>query len=100
VRLYNPVKNSEEHDLQGIFIKKWIPELESVPETYIHEPWTMTAMEETFCGVTIGVDYPSPIVDLKASAKIARDKIWGHKKHPAVQAEKYRILATHVNKRR
>ena len=100
VRLYNPVKNSEEHDPKGIFIKKWVPELENVPETYIHEPWTMSAMEQTFCNVTIGVDYPSPIVDLKTSAKMARDKIWGHKKHPAVTAEKNRILATHVNKRR
>jgi deoxyribodipyrimidine photo-lyase len=100
VRLYNPVKNSEEHDPQGVFIKKWIPELENVPEAYIHEPWTMSAMEQTFCGVTIGEDYPSPIVDLKASAKLARDKIWGHKKHPAVTVEKNRILATHVNKRR
>jgi deoxyribodipyrimidine photo-lyase len=100
VRLYNPIKNSEEHDPKGIFIKKWVPELENVPEAYIHEPWTMSAMEQTFCNVTIGVDYPSPIVDLKSSAKMARDKIWGHKKHPAVKAEKNRILATHVNKKR
>ena len=63
-----------------------------------HEPFTMSDMEQTFCVVTIGVDYPLPIVDLKASAKIARDKIWRHKKHPAVTAEKNRILATHVNK--
>ena len=52
-----------------------------------------------FLWVTIGLNYPLPIVDLKASAKKARDKIWGHKKHPAVNAEKQRILATHVNKR-
>ncbi len=100
VRLYNPVKNSEEHDSKGLFIKKWVPELENVPLAYIHEPWTMTAMEQTFCGVTIGNHYPAPIVDLKTSAKIARDKIWGHKNHPAVKAEKNRILATHVNKKR
>lgn len=100
VRLYNPVKNSEEHDPNGVFIKKWIPELKNVPQSYIHEPWTMSLMEQTFCEVTIGVDYPAPIVDLKTSAKMARDKIWGHKKHPAVKAEKNRILATHVNKRR
>ncbi|MCH3885195.1 cryptochrome/deoxyribodipyrimidine photo-lyase family protein [Tenacibaculum aquimarinum] len=100
VRLYNPVKNSEEHDPDGIFIKKWIPELENVPKAYIHEPWTMSVMEQTFSGVTIGVDYPLPIVDLKRSAKLARDKIWGHKKHPAVVAEKSKILAVHVNKNR
>ena len=99
VRLYNPVKNSQEHDPAGTFIKKWVPELANVPTAYIHEPWTMSVMEQTFCGVTIGLNYPLPIVDLKASAKKARDKIWGHKKHPAVNAQKQRILATHVNKR-
>lgn len=99
VRLYNPVKNSQEHDPEGVFIKNWVPELATVPMAYIHEPWTMSTMEQTFCGVTIGLDYPSPLVDLNESAKKARDKIWGHKKHPAVNAEKQRILATHVNKR-
>ena len=100
VRLYNPVKNSQEHDPEGIFIKKWIPELNDVPITHIHEPWKMTIMEQSFCGVTIGEDYPLPIVELQESARLARDKIWGHKKHPAVQKEKKRILNTHVNSRR
>ena len=98
VRLYNPVKNSQEHDPEGVFIKKWIPELRDVPLAHIHEPWKMTAMEQTFCNVIIGDTYPEPVVDLQKSAKIARDKIWGHKKHPAVQQEKNRILQTHVNK--
>ena len=42
---------------------------------------------------------PLPIVDLQESARLARDKIWGHKKHPAVQQEKKRLLQTHVNAR-
>lgn len=100
IRLYNPVKNSQEHDPNGVFIKKWVPELVNVPETHIHEPWKMTLMEQTFCGVTIGVDYPLPIVDLQESARFARDKIWGHKKHPLVQKEKKRLLQKHVNKKR
>jgi len=54
VRLYNPVKNSIEHDSEGVFIKKWVPELAAVPIEFIHEPWLMTPMEQTFCGVTIG----------------------------------------------
>jgi deoxyribodipyrimidine photo-lyase len=98
VRLYNPVINSQEHDPKGIFIKKWIPELTNVPVTYIHEPWKMTLMEQAFCDVIIGEDYPLPIVDLQESARIARDKIWGHKKHPTVQKEKKRLLNTHVNR--
>lgn len=98
VRLYNPVKNSEDHDPEGVFIKKWVPELSDVPLAYIHEPWKMSSMEQQFCGVFIGKDYPKPIVDLEESARFARDKIWGHKKHPAVQKEKKRLLNTHVNK--
>ncbi len=100
VRLYNPVKNSKEHDPEGIFIKKWIPELKNVPVANIHEPWLMTALEQAFCEVRIGEDYPIPIVDLQKSARDARDKIWAHKKHPAVQREKEQLLETHVNKRR
>lgn len=97
VRLYNPVKNSQEHDPDGVFIKKWVPELQEVPKAFIHEPWNMSAMEQSFCGVTLGEHYPYPIVDLQESAQVARDKIWGHKKHPAVQKEKNRLLRTHVN---
>ncbi len=98
VRLYNPVKNSEDHDPKGLFIKKWVPELKNVPENYIHTPWEMTPMEQTFCGIEIGKDYPLPIVDLKQSSKIARDKIWGHKKHPLVVKEKSKLLQIHVNR--
>ncbi len=100
VRLYNPVKNSQEHDPKGVFIKKWVPELSNVTEAHIHEPWKMTAMEQTFCEVNIGVDYPLPIVALQESARLARAKIWGHKKHPLVQKEKKRLLQKHVNKNR
>lgn len=99
VRLYNPVKNSLEHDKNGEFIKKWIPELAKVPIAYIHEPWKMSYMEQTFCNTFIGEDYPQPIVDLKKSARLAREKIWTHKNHPLVQQEKNKILNTHVNRR-
>ena len=99
IRLYNPVKNSQEHDSEGVFIKKWVPELSKVPIAYIHEPWKMSAMEQMFCGVVIGTNYPLPIVDLQNSSRKARDKIWAHKKHPAVQREKFRLLQTHVNPR-
>ncbi len=99
VRLYNPVKNSKEHDPEGIFIKKWVPELANVPIVHVHEPWKMTAMEQTFCDVIIGQDYPLPLVDLQESARKAKTKIWEHKNHPAVQKEKNRLLNTHVNRR-
>lgn len=97
IRIYNPIKNSEEHDEEGIFIKKWLPELATVPVAFIHEPWKMTQMEQNLYGVTIGVDYPFPIVDIEATRKKASDVVWSFRKNDAVKVEGARILKKHVN---
>lgn len=96
VRIYNPIKQSQEHDPEGIFIKKWVPELAAVPTRFIHEPWKMTRMDQIFIQFELEKTYPLPIVDLVKSGQIARDKIWNHRKQEVVKQEKKRILATHV----
>ena len=97
IRIYNPIKNSEDHDAEGVFIKQWIPALKNVPTALIHEPWKMSAMEQDFYQVVIGKDYPSPIVDIEATRKAASDVVWGFKKTAAVKMEGNRILSKHVN---
>jgi deoxyribodipyrimidine photo-lyase len=96
IRMYNPIKQSQDHDPNGVFIKKWVPELENVPVNFIHEPWKMTALDQEFCGVKIGSDYPQPLVDIEESARAAKVKIYGHKNHDLVQTEKIRILKVHT----
>lgn len=96
IRIYNPVKQSQDHDPEGNFIRKWVPELEACPTEFIHQPWEMTSMEQELYGIEIGKDYPKPIVDLGESGKAARKKIWGHRSHPEVRKEKSRILKTHT----
>lgn len=96
VRIYNPVKQSKDHDPKGSFIRTWVPELRECPAEFIHEPWTMTPFEQEMYDFKLGEKYPEPLVNLEESGRQARSKIWGHRKMKEVQEEKKRILALHV----
>jgi deoxyribodipyrimidine photo-lyase len=97
IRIYNPIKNSEEHDAEGVFIKTWIPELAHVPVSLLHEPWKMTEMEQGIYKVIIGKDYPKPIVDIERTRKAASDIVWAFRKTAEVKKEGNRILKKHVH---
>jgi deoxyribodipyrimidine photo-lyase len=87
IRIYNPIKNSETHDSEGIFIKKWLPELAEVPPALIHEPWKLNAIEQQFYNCEIGKDYPYPIVDIEATRKYASDRVWSVRKKAVVKED-------------
>ena len=97
IRIYNPIKNSEEHDSEGIFIKKWLPELADIPVHLVHEPWKMNDMEQQFYNCKIGKDYPSPIINIEETREYASDIMWSFRKKEEVTAEGKRILQKHVS---
>jgi deoxyribodipyrimidine photo-lyase len=97
IRIYNPIKNSQEHDSDGVFIKTWVPELKNIPSALLHEPWKMTAMEQELYEVKIGINYPNPIVDIEETRKAASDLVWSFRKTKEVHEEGTRILKKHVN---
>lgn len=96
IRIYNPIKNSKEHDSKGHFIKKWVPELVNLPLTYLHEPWKMPPMEMSFLNFQIEEDYPLPIVNLETARKKASDTLYAYKKNPNSRKESKRIVAKHT----
>lgn len=98
IRIYNPVKNSKEHDPKGEFIKKWIPELKDLDQQFIHEPWKLSEMDKIFNSIELS--YPEPIIDLQIEGKKARDKIWGHRANPKVQEEAKKIIKKHTRPNR
>ncbi|MDP5059117.1 MAG: deoxyribodipyrimidine photo-lyase [Pseudomonadales bacterium] len=75
MRVYNPIKQSMEHSADGVFIRKWVPELANVPTAFIHEPWKWQKTLIDDCDFTLGKDYPKPIVDQAISAKAAKERL-------------------------
>jgi deoxyribodipyrimidine photo-lyase len=97
IRIYNPIKNSEEHDTEGLFIKQWIPELKNIPSQLVHEPHKLTLIEQQLYACEIGKHYPAPIVDVEATRKKASEIVWSFRKNEDVKIEAKKILAKHVN---
>ena len=75
-RIYNPIKQGLDQDPDGAFIRRWVPELKDVPTSAIHKPWTLSPLEQADLGLTIGREYPNPIVDHMEAGRSARAKIW------------------------
>lgn len=96
VRIYNPIKQSQDHDPDGVFIRKWVPELIKLSNTLIHTPWELTPIEQQSLGVQLGVDYPFPLANSEKAAATARDRIWAAQKDPEVVAEANRIIKRHT----
>jgi deoxyribodipyrimidine photo-lyase len=100
IRIYNPVKQSMDHDPEGNFIKAWVPELEKIPVPLIHEPWKVTMLEQQSYQCLLGKHYPLPVVDIKITGKNARDQLWQVRKHDITKKEAAKIQATLVRRRR
>jgi deoxyribodipyrimidine photo-lyase len=96
LRIYNPTKNALEHDKEGAFICKWVPELAKLPIPFVLEPWSMTALEQEAYGCVLGKDYPNTIVATKETYKHASSVLWHMKRNPNVRRESKRILAMHT----
>ena len=62
-RIFNPILQSEKFDPTGDYIRKWVPELQNLPNEYIHEPWKAPAYILKYANVELGVSYPLPIIN-------------------------------------
>ena len=73
-RIFNPVSQSEKFDASGRFIRRYVPELAGLPDKLIHAPWLARPLELAAAGVTLGRDYPLPVVahELARERSLAR----------------------------
>jgi deoxyribodipyrimidine photo-lyase len=95
VRIYNPIKQARDHDPEGVFVRRWIPELARVPNDFIFEPWRLTDNLQREYGCVLERDYPRPIVDVEIAAERAREAIWSMRQGAAFKREAHDIFIAH-----
>ncbi len=72
-RIFNPILQGQKFDPDGIYVRRWVPELENLPNKYINEPWATPEHILEDSGLSLGNTYPFPIVD----HMIARNRALG-----------------------
>ena len=100
VRIYSPTKQLLDHDPDGVFVRRWVPELAGVPTERLAEPFKMTRAEQGAASCAIGGDYPAPIVDHKEAVQAAKDRVYAARRTDAAKAEAKRVYEQHGSRRR
>jgi deoxyribodipyrimidine photo-lyase len=70
-RVFNPVTQGLKFDPDGVYVRRWVPELAKLPAAAMHAPWEADTATLRAAGVVLGKTYPHPLVDLKASREAA-----------------------------
>jgi deoxyribodipyrimidine photo-lyase len=96
IRVYNPIKQLHDKDIDGQFVQKYLPELALLPKYAQAEPWNMTPIDALLYNFVLGRDYPHPILDIHTANHQARQILYTKKKSVSPQ-EKINILQKHVN---
>ena len=62
-RIFNPITQGEKFDPEGVYIRRFVPELKAMPAKFIHKPSEAPFAILKEAGVSLGKTYPLPIVD-------------------------------------
>ena len=99
LRIYSPTKQAQDQDPEGIFIRRWVPELARVPLEFLAQPWQMNEAQQRSAACVIGRDYPEPIVVEKTALAQAKVVLYGLRKAPHAQVEADAIAQRHGSRK-
>jgi deoxyribodipyrimidine photo-lyase len=91
-RMYNPVKQGREHDPDGRFTRRWVPELADIPPDVLQTPWLAT-------GADLGL-YSRPVIDLATAARSAKNRLTTVRRTPGYRAAALEVFEKHGSRKR
>jgi deoxyribodipyrimidine photo-lyase len=106
-RVYNPIKQAQDHDPHGRFVRQWLPAMRQVPDTWLFEPWLMPDTMQAHLGVDssshINCDTPSalvqPVVDLAQATREAKQLLHSRRQTDEVKAAKKAVVDKHASRK-
>jgi deoxyribodipyrimidine photo-lyase len=110
-RVYNPIKQAQDHDPHGRFVRQWLPELRQVPDTWLFEPWLMPHTMQAHLGVFVGTNgdtdastkggarIAQPVVDLAQATREAKQLLHSRRQTDEVKAAKKAVVDKHASRK-
>lgn len=99
-RVYNPMKQAQDHDPHGQFVRRWLPAMRRVPDSFLFEPWLMPAEVQHQCGVQVGKDIAIPLVDFETATRLSKARVHALRSDKEVRAAKAAIVDKHGSRLR
>ncbi|MGC6411651.1 MAG: FAD-binding domain-containing protein [Candidatus Puniceispirillaceae bacterium] len=90
MRIYNPIKQSQDQDPDGVFIRRWLPELKDLPTHLLHTPWLVPHRLN---------GYPMPIVEEAPARRAAADKLAEIRKQTDHRTQAAHIVSKHGSRK-
>lgn len=97
-RVYNPIKQAQDHDPRGIFVRKWLPHMRKIPDVWTFEPWKIPQEMQNSLGLHLGKDIPEPVVDLAIATKVSKDLLYARRNLSDVRAGKKSVIDKHASR--
>ena len=98
-RIYNPIKQARDHDPNGVFVRRWIPALKQVPDTWLFEPWHLTSEMQQQFGIQAADRLAAPVVDLEAATRESKRRLYDRRNDAKVKAGKKAIVEKHASRK-
>jgi deoxyribodipyrimidine photo-lyase len=99
-RIYNPIKQSQDQDPRGEFIRYWLPELCKLPSEMIHTPWLIDADQLKRYGVVMGENYLAPIIEPEQAARDAKARYTQWRQRDETRSLSKKVLEKHGSRKK
>ena len=96
-RVYNPIKQAQDHDPYGKFVRRWLPHMRHVPDTWLFEPWLMPEKQKN--NLVLSGHIVEPLVDLAAATRESKQRLYAVRKKPEIIDGKKAVIDKHASRK-